>query len=463
MNSIHFIYGNQSLEIDEVSNQLIHELLSGVERENGLVTYDVEDFFGSEPGKEKKLINEFQSTCDTISFFSPKIVVHIRNLQKIPAKKSPIEGIEKGLAEINLVKQSEGDDTVWYDMDSLSQHFDSHNHLTGRQIIEKIVHLEGKSFYLELKSNWLNRLVYQQTGKSQEGIEIEDLVKSRLKADIQFTPPTSGFQKVSADSSRFISLLRDYIYQPPDHIQFVLTSNIRNLRELNKEISDALVKKAKVRKLTIAYDDFNPVDWVVDRARKKDLTLDRSSAALLIEIAGTDYSVLDMELNKLSILHPVDSKITPDNLLDNTSHSKKYSIFRISNFLVQKDIKNTFESLESIIKNHPSDAISVFGLIASQFRRLLKIAWMMETGISEKNIVSRLKINKWVAEQAIRHTKNFTTKELENIVVHLSKSDLQIKYNMKDALAILENLCFQICHGIFKKKNHIDEHWVPQM
>ena len=89
MNSVHFIYGNQSLELEEVSAAVINDLLEGIDRENGLVTYDVEDLLSSEPGKEKKLISEFQNTCDTVSFFASKIIVHIKNLQKIPGKKSP--------------------------------------------------------------------------------------------------------------------------------------------------------------------------------------------------------------------------------------------------------------------------------------------------------------------------------------------------------------------------------------
>ena len=359
------------------------------------------------------------------------------------------------------MKQSSGESSEWFDSDTLTDQFDSHHHFTAKQIVEKIVHLGKKSFYLQLSDNWINRVVYRQTGKNQEGIEIRELLKTKLKADIQFTPPTSENQKPISDSGRLVSLLKDYLNDPPNHIQFVITSNMRNLRELNKEISDLLSNRATVRKLTVAYDDFNPVEWVVSRAKKKNLNLDRNSAALLIEIAGTDFSVLDMELNKLSIWHPQNTSITPKDLLENTSHSKKFSIFRISNFLVHKDIKNTVESLESVIKNHPTDAISIFGLIASQFRRLLKISWMLEAGNSEKTIINKLKINKWVAEQSIKHAKNFTTKELENIVVHLSKIDLQIKYYMKDALMILENLCFQICHGVFKQKSHIEGHWMP--
>ena len=178
-------------------------------------------------------------------------------------------------------------------------------------------------------------------------------------------------------------------------------------------------------------------------------------------MAGTEFSVLNMELEKLSILFPPNSKISTEDLLSNTSHSKRFNIFRITNYLVQKNLKSTLESLELILKFHPADSVSVFGLISTHFRRLLKIAWMQEKGDIEKNIILNLKINQWVAKQTIKHTRNFTLKELENIVVFLSKSDLQIKYNVKDALIILENICFQICQGGFVDNQYISRQWVP--
>ncbi|MCP4754587.1 MAG: DNA polymerase III subunit delta [Proteobacteria bacterium] len=461
MTRIYFIFGNQSLEIEETTKELIHKLLPEADRENSVFHYDVGDFVSAEQSKTKKLLGDFQSTCETVSFFSPKIVVHLQNLQKIATRKSPTESIKKSLQEINLVKIPIENDTVWFDGDTLSERLDTHHHITGEQIVQQIVHYGKKSFYLELDPAWRNRMIYRQKGKNQEVIEIGEYLESRLKAKISFAPLEEGMPSNDTNTGTLLPVLKAYLENPPEQVEFIYTAHIRNTRELNKEIYGLLNKHAKEIRTTVAYDDFRPHSWVIERARKRNLVLDQTTADLLIEIAGTEFSVLDMELRKLEILLPPDTQITPEYLLKSTSHSKRFNIFRVANFLVQRDLKNTLECLELILKDHPSDSVNVFGLIAAQFRRLLKISWMQETGIAEKTIVERLKINQWVAKQAIKHSRSFTVRELENIVVHLAKSDLQIKYYAKDALAILENICFLVCQGAFKQKKHIDRHWLP--
>lgn len=455
-----FIYGNQPLELNESIQNIIDSKMSKSDQENSVFKYDVKDFFSSEHGKNISLIQDFQSTCETIPFFSSSLIIQVDNLQQIPLKKSAVESFEKKLSEFNLIKSSVDDNEMWFDSDTLTEQVKTHHHITGKQIVQQVLFCGSKTYYLELVAEWKNRLVHHQVRKKIEATNITEYLEKRFKENLVFTKPDEGVMPTK-NTGGFVDLIKDYIQNPPAHVEFIFSANIKNTREINKEIYALLQQNAKELKKTIAYDDFRPVAWVIERATQKGLNLDRLIADLLIEMAGTEFSVLDMELEKLSILFPPNSVIRAEDLLKNTSHSKRFNIFRITNYLVQKNLKSTLESLELILKYHPSDSVSVFGLIASHFRRLLKIAWMQEKGVVEKNIISNLKINQWVARQAIKHTRNFTLRELENIVVFLAKCDLQIKYNVKDALIILENICFQICQGGFINGKHLSRQWVP--
>ncbi len=181
MAHLHFIYGNQELEINEEVNVLIESFLPEGERENSSFQFDTSDFFSNDRGKALRLLSDFQNTCETVSFFSSVIVIHIKNLQKIPSKKSPVEAIEKSLNDISLVKIPLETESVWFDAETLKESTSTHHHITGKQIVKQIVHCGGKSFYLELDSNWKNRLIYQQKGNGHETIEIKDFLNSSLK------------------------------------------------------------------------------------------------------------------------------------------------------------------------------------------------------------------------------------------------------------------------------------------
>ncbi len=457
----YFLFGNQPLEIKERVDELTTSLLPKSDQEYAVFSFDAADFFSREREKAKKQLSEFQNTCQTVSFFAPKIVVQVNNLQKIPLKKSPSDAIEAGLKEINLMKTVIDGESVWFDGDSSVDRIETRHHVTGTQIVDEVVHCGGSTFYLKLDPSWTNRLIYRQKGKTKETVLFKALLTERLKGNLVFDLPDSEIPGSQSGTSMVVSLLKSYLESPPEQVTFIYTANIRQSREINKEIYQFLKKHTKEVKCTVAYDDFRPVAWVVERAKKKQLRLDAETADLLIEIAGTDFSVLNMELDKLALQFPPDEQVVPEGLLKGTSHSKRFSIFRIADFLVQKDLRKALESLEMILKDHPAESIAIFGLIASQFRRMLKIAWMLEGGLSESAVVSKLKINQWVAKQAVKHTRNFTLNELENIVVQLAKIDLQIKFFAKDALTIMGNICFQICQGVFADKRYIDSHWLP--
>lgn len=458
---IYLIYGNQPLEIREMVTALSAELLPAEALQDAVFQFDAADFVSGERNRAKNQFTEFQNTCRTVSFFSPQIVVEVRNLQKIPLKKSPVDSLQKSLQDISLVKGMIDDVEVWFDADSLVERSETRHHFTAFQAVEEVMPLGGGTFYLRLDRLWENKRIYRQKGKGTEALEIKTFLRERIKQNLVFEMPDNASPLPEIGSSVIVSDLVSMITHPPPQVTLVFTADIRNVREINKEIYQALQQNAKELKATIAYDDFRPISWIVQRASAKQLQMDAEAADLLIEIAGTDFAVLDMELDKLSLLFEPGVAVTAETLLKSTSHSKRFSKFRIADFLVQKNQQKTMESLESILQDQPGEAIGIFGLISVQFRRMLKIAWMLEQGQTEKSVLAQLKLNPWVARQVLRHTRNFTRFELENIVVQLAKTDLQIKFFAKDALSIMENLCFQICQGEFDERHHIERQWLP--
>lgn len=446
------------MELKEQAQKLIDSILPKEKQEGSVFHYTTESFFKND---QQNTLNDFQSTCETISFFAEKTIVHLGNLQNIPAKKSPLQTITNKLNDINLIKIPEGDNTVWYDADTLSQQVETHYHITGKQLVKRVIQYEDKSIFLDLIPDIRGRLITRKKGRNEEGVEITEFIKSKIKGNLCFSEPEGKLPLPDTDGSALATLLKGYIEDPPDHIVLIFTANIKNLREIPKPIADLLQKHSRITKTTVAYDDFKPLPWVMHRAADKGIQLDRMTAELLIDLAGTDFSILNMELDKLSILFPAGTRITPEDLVENISHSKKFTIFRITGFLLSKDLKSSLELLDQILGESASDAIGLFGLIASQFRKLVKIAWLLEEGVPDKHIIQKLKLNPWIGKQLLGYTRNFTPIELENILIHMSKIDLQLKYYSGEALMILQNLCFQICQNTFQTTRHLTRSWVP--
>ena len=458
---VFFIFGNQSFEIDCEVQNVVNSFLSKEEQTHSLFTFRVRDFFDSDKNRSAKIIGNFRSTCETVSFFPSDKVIVLHDIQAIPSKKTPVDSLKKTLKEIHLVKTSPDLDAEWFDADSLAEQLETHHHITGMHIVREIECYANKTYFLDLVPEYRNRLVYRKKGTGRQAVEIAEFLRSKIKRNLLFERPANETPIRFGDNARGIALIKGCIESSPHRVVFIVTANIRNIREVNSELANVLQKKAKIIKKTVSYDDFRPISWIITQARSKGVIIDAPTADLLIEIAGTNFSVLNMELEKLSILFPAGSEITPKLLMENISYSRRFTIFRAAEFLLRKDLRNTLECIEQIIGESTSDAIALYALIVSGFRRILRMAWLMEAGYTDKSIIDRLKLNPWAAKQSIKHIRNFTTQELENIVVHLAKLDLQVKYAAKDVLILLENICFQVCQGTLVSQNHLDRSWCP--
>lgn len=257
--------------------------------------------------------------------------------------------------------------------------------------------------------------------------------------------------------------LLQYIQNPPPDIIFCLSANIKKTTELKSSIKKMLEKHATIIKTTITYDDFKPTRWLLQKARQKELFLDQEVAELLIELAGNELTTLDMELEKLSLQFGNQEKITAEILIKSISHTKATTLFRMMQFLSKRDLKNTLESLNLILLSKNTDSIALYGFIASQFRKLLKIKYLVQTGYSNQEIVQKLKMNPWIVKESIKISQIFSILELENIIIYLGNSDLQFKFFHKEDPTFLKTVCFKICQGYFNCNKSLQKKWIPEI
>ncbi|MBU2514793.1 DNA polymerase III subunit delta [bacterium] len=461
MKHMYFIYGNQHLEIEEEIQRLVTSLLPENAQKEAFYTFDTNDFFSKDQNQNRKLLNELSSTCNTVSFFSPVILVHIRNIQNLPSNKKAKQHLAKELEKIVLVKKDKTNELDWHDADTLTETQTTHFRITARQLVKSINKQIDNSYSLSLEDSWKNRKIICEKGNGSREVTVQDFLKQKLQKELNFVDQQPDEEQQITDSNDFQSILIQLLGNPSAQVKLAISANIKNTRELNQEVYALLKKNSHEIKKTISYDDFRPIGWIIDRARTKGLYMDQIAADFLVEIAGSDFSILDMELEKLSLRDSPEKTVTPDELIKSVSHSKKYAIFRVTDFLAEKDLKNSLECLKTLLNEQTSDHVNIFALISAQYRRLLKISWMVNQDYPEKMVIDQMKLNPWIAKQLIQKTRKYTATELENIVVHLSRCDLQLKYSSKQVLSKLENICYLICQNGFRKNVPIESHWLP--
>lgn len=462
MHHIYLIYGNQPLELEEEIEQLSSGLLPpGINANEAVFNFDIEDFFSKDQNQNLELLNRFKNTCETVSFFSPVILVQLKNLQNVISTKKNKQPLENQFEKIKLVKSSSTSSANWFDSENCLLEGPIAEEISCNSLIKRSKALSKDRYQVELKESWKTvDIIINAEGEARK-IPVTSFLVQKLGLELEFGNVEDDQQNYSKGiSSDFFNLLKHYLEKPPKDVEIILTANIKNTRELNKELFSLISKNGKIIKKTVTYDDARPIQWVMQRCKSRGLSADQECADLLIEFLGSDFSILDNEITKLKILLG-DKPLKPQTIVNSVSQSRTFSIYRITDSLLKKDLRESLESLRNHLRSHPSDYVSVLALIASQFRKALMISWMTLQDIPENGIVSQLGMNPWLAKQLIKQISDFSAAELENIVVFLSNCDIQLKYASRDSITILENMCFRICQNEFKRSKSIRSRWLP--
>ena len=447
MNQVCLIWGNQEFDLSERFEKLKTEAMGPNPPGEAIYSFEVGEIIQDQTGQK---LSELIQAVETVSFFSPEVMVHLKGVQALKAKKQATDGLERELAAINLVKGEMEGQEVWWDQDSLSVNQASHRHMTAIRIVEEMHGLGQGRFYLKLHPAWVGRQVWRKKEKDFEGLVIEDFLISRLKAKIQFQRPAELNPSPPNGGGKLLEVLLEWIEDPPQGVYLVLQAEVKKLAELSNKLQRAIKQKGKEYKGEVSYDDYRPTGWVVQRAKLMGFSIDPMAAALLIEMAGSELSVLAQELEKLSLHIKAGQSIGEGEILQWASPSSRFSIFLVSEHLSKRNLSHSLKSIEQIIREKIIEPTGLFALVSGQFRRLLKISWMLQDGKSPKDISQALKLHPWIAEKITATARGFSTKELEKLLVYMAEQDLKIKGSPRDALAIFENLAFLVCRGAFR-------------
>jgi len=441
------VYGSHELEISEELVGATAQILGTTNAEDGLFSFDCADFLKVDSASLKARVQDFSNAVESVSFFSSEKVIVLKNLQALPKKKSPLEKIEKELLSLHLVKILWQGEERWFDKDSLSQPPHGHNHITAKHLVEHIEAQEDKNFYIQVNGVWKTRKIWIAQGEVASELSVDEFLTSKLKSKVVFSRSPGAAEVNEGNTHQFLKRLIGYLEDPVQGVTFLLGALVKKPEELPKAIWEAIQKQGTLVKKTVSYDDFQPHSWVLNRSRKKGLNLSPESVGLLIEIVGSDLTNLDHELEKLFLKYGQGASPSPDDLINSVSHSKRFSVFLVGQYLANRDLKNALELIRTLLGEKKNETLPLLGLIGFYFRRLIKIRWLLDAGLSENQVGQRLGQKHWQIKDSLAQVRRFGALELENIMIELADRDLQLKTSAGDPLRLMEDLAYLVCRG----------------
>lgn len=240
--------------------------------------------------------------------------------------------------------------------------------------------------------------------------------------------------------------LQLFLENPPKSTILVINYKYDSLDKRTKfpktiEKSGVLFESKKL------YDNQLP-QWITTYLNERNYKIDLKAASLMAEFLGSDLCKITNEIDKLIIVLPQNSAITPEIIEKYIGISHEYNIFELQKAIGSKDILKANRIVNYLGKNSSDmPPLVVVSNLFEYFVKILKIHSSPQK--SREDIAAMIGIPSFFVEEYQRAAKNYSMgKTIQNINV-LRQFDLKTKgveVGKIDPVDLLKELIFRLIH-----------------
>ncbi|WP_297794920.1 DNA polymerase III subunit delta [uncultured Eudoraea sp.] len=167
-------------------------------------------------------------------------------------------------------------------------------------------------------------------------------------------------------------------------------------------------------------------DWIRLTLKNKGYTISHKASVLLVEYLGTDLSRINNELEKLQLVLPKNTEITPDLIERHIGISKDYNNFELKKAIGERNIVKATRIINYFSQNPRDNPFVVtVSLLHTFFTQLLQYHGLSDH--SPKNVASALRINPYFVGEYQVASRNYPMKRVSRIISYLREMDLKGK------------------------------------
>ena len=317
--------------------------------------------------------------------------------------------------------------------------------------IKPIYFLMGEEpYYIDKLSDYIEENVlteeekaFNQTVLYGRDVTIEDII-STAKRYPMMAERQVVIVKEAQDLIKTIDKLENYAENPMITTVLVICYKYKTL-DKRKKLTKSIAKNGVVFESKKLYE--NQVgEWIKRVLAGKKYAIEPKANAMLVEFLGTDLSKVNNELEKLQIILPVGSTITPKHIEENIGFSKDFNVFELRKALGERNQLKAYTIAENFAQNPKDNPMVVTtSLVFGFFIQLLKYHGLKDK--NPKNVASVLGVNPFFLKEYDLALKNYPMKKVSQIVGGLRDIDVKSKGVGANALSqsdLLREMLYKI-------------------
>ncbi len=264
---------------------------------------------------------------------------------------------------------------------------------------------------------------FNQTIFYGRDVTIEDIVSAAkrypMMADRQVI-----IVREAQDLSKTIDRLEAYANNPMMSTVLVFCYKYKKL-DLRLKVTKSLKTSAIIFDSKRLYEN-GVSEWIKRTVTAKNYTIEPKAAAMLVEFLGLDLSKINNELEKLQLVLPIGSVITPKAIEVNIGFSKDYNVFELRKALGDRNQLKAYKIAAHFADNQKDNPIiMVTSLVFAFFSQVLQYHGLKDK--SSKNVASVLKVAPYFVIDYVNAARNYPMKKVSQIVASLRIIDVKSK------------------------------------
>ncbi|MEG2351641.1 MAG: DNA polymerase III subunit delta [Bacilli bacterium] len=234
----------------------------------------------------------------------------------------------------------------------------------------------------------------------------------------------------------------DYLskYLCSDNTNIVIFTVISEKLDERKKIVKLFRKTSKIIN-NEKIDEKNLPYFVLAEFQRASYKISLKDASYFISYVGTNIDIIINEIDKLMLYKDEDKDVVKEDINMVCSAKIKDNIFELTDGIMTKDYKKTFDCYYDLIKNG-EEPVKIIAILANHFRLLHDTKIMLKSGLSPDEISKKLEVHPYRVKLAIQ--SDFLESEIASYIKKLFALDYKIKSGKIDKNVGLEKFLMEI-------------------
>ncbi|MBA4743979.1 MAG: DNA polymerase III subunit delta [Muricauda sp.] len=285
-------------------------------------------------------------------------------------------------------------------------------------------------YYIDRISQYIaeNVLTEDEKGFNQMVLYGKETSVDEIVANAKRFPMMAQHQvvivKEAQHLSRTIENLVSYAENPQPTTILVLCYKYKKL-DKRKKLYKTIKKSGELFESKKLYDN-QVADWIRRTLASKKYKISPKSCVMLVEFLGTDLSKISNELDKLTLVVPPTTEITPDLIEEHIGISKDFNNFELKKAIGERNVKKVSQIMDYFAQNPKDNPFVVtVTLLNTFFTQLLQYHGLKDH--SPGNVAKALGVNPYFVNEYVVAAKNYPMKRVSGIISSLRTLDLKGK------------------------------------